>query len=159
MIHISNITLKAKEIDFTFQFQNNRLVLDTHTVKVSRFFFHFRDLQEQSPDFTSELEWDSFVNSPMKLIDPRGVVGACWPGFPCAPVPEAPAQGSVACALIAPSPICSEGSLFQVLATSPRQRQSSQLSGSTDDWQGDIQGYVWGRHPPCLPCHQMLKPR
>lgn len=71
-------------------------------------------------------------------LDPRGVVGACWPGFPCAPVPEAPAQGSVACALIAPSPICSEGSLFQVLATSPRQRQSSQLSGSTDDWQGDI---------------------
>lgn len=54
---------------FAFQFQNNKLVLDTHTIEVSCLFFHFRDLQKQSPDFTSELEWDSFVNSPMKLIE------------------------------------------------------------------------------------------
>lgn len=32
------------------------------------FFFHFRDLKEQSPDLTAELEWDPFVDSPMKLI-------------------------------------------------------------------------------------------
>lgn len=42
--------------------------LATHTIKVSCFFFHFRDLKKKSPDFTSELEWNSFVNSSMKLV-------------------------------------------------------------------------------------------
>ena len=57
-----------KEMDFTFAFQNNTLASDTHTIKVPRFLFHFRDLKKQSPDFTSELQWDPLVNSPMKLM-------------------------------------------------------------------------------------------
>lgn len=46
--------------------------LATHTIKVFCFFFHFRDLKKKSPDFASELEWNSFVNSSMKLIKREG---------------------------------------------------------------------------------------
>lgn len=37
--------LESKGNGFTFQLQN-KLALDTHTIKVSGFFFHFRDLQK-----------------------------------------------------------------------------------------------------------------